>query len=76
MNIYRINTTAYSEEDFFILTTLKVEDVVEVINPIVMAERDGESDDYYDNDSLVSALKNRFPHHTIEHYNEFETITI
>lgn len=76
MNVFKINTTAYSEEDFFILTTLKVEDVVEVINPIVMAERDGESDDYYDNDTLVAALKHRFPKHTIEHYNEFETITI
>lgn len=76
MNVFKISTTAFDEEDFYILTTLKSEDVVEVISPIVMAERDGESDNYYDNDTLVAALKHRFPRYTIEHYDEFETITI
>lgn len=76
MNIYRINTTAFSEEDFFLLTTLTMQDIVEVINPIVMCERDGESDDAYDNDSLVTALHCRYPNETIRHYNEIETITI
>ena len=76
MNIYRINTTAFSEEDFFLLTTLTMQDIVEVINPIVMCERDGESDDAYDNDSLVTALHRRYPDAIVEHYNEIETITI
>ena len=74
MNIYRINTTAYSEEDFFILTSLKFEDVVEVINPLVMQERDGY--EYYDNDTLFKALQNRFPKAKIEMFTEFQTITI
>lgn len=72
MNIYRINTTAFSEEDFFLLTTLTMQDIVEVINPIVMCERD----DAYDNDSLVTALHRRYPNETIIHHNEIETITI
>lgn len=76
MNIYRINTTAFTEEDFFLLTTLTMQDIVEVINPIVMCERDGESDDAYDNDSLVTALHRRYPNETIIHHNEIETITI
>ena len=74
MNIYRINTTAYSEEDFFISTSLKFEDVVEVINPLVIQERDGY--EYYDNDTLFKALQNRFPKAKIEMFTEFQTITI
>jgi len=76
MNIYRIETTAFSEEDFFLLTTLTMQDIVEVINPIVMCERDEESDDAYDNDSLVKELHRRYPNETIIHHNEIETITI
>lgn len=74
MNIFKVNTTAYDEEDFFLMTTLKVEDIVEVINPIVMAERDGYES--YDNDSLVAALTKRYPKDKIEMYTDFETITI
>lgn len=74
MNIYRINTTAYEEEDFFLMTTLTAQDVQSVIKPIVMDERDGDED--YDNDSLVRALRKAFPNHEIHHYSEFETITI
>ena len=74
MNIFKVNTTAYDEEDFFLMTTLKVEDIVEVINPIVMAERDGYES--YDNDSLVAALTKRYPKDKIEMYRDFETITI
>jgi len=74
MNIFEINTTAYKEENFFLMTTLSREQVVSVIEPIVHFERDG--DDDYDNDSLVRAVKRAFPKHKVEHYNEFETITI
>jgi len=74
MNIFKVNTTAYDEEDFFLMTTLKVEDIVEVINPIVMAERDGYES--YDNDSLVAALTKRYPKDKIEMYTDFETIII
>ena len=74
MNIYRINTTAFEEEDFFIMTDLTQQDIVEVVNPMVMAERDGY--EQYDNDSLCAALKRRYPKNTIEQYNEFETIVI
>lgn len=74
MNIFRINTTAHKEEDFFLMTNLKQEDIVEVINPLVMAERDGYEE--YDNDILLKALKNRFPKAKIEMFTEFDTITI
>ena len=73
MNIFKIQTTAYEEEDFFLHTELDEQDIVEVINPIVMAERDGY--DMYDNESLLNALEKRFPRKKIELHVEFPTIT-
>lgn len=64
MNLYSINTTAYEEEDFLILTDLSEQDIVEVINPIVNAERDGY--ETYTNDDLFSALKDRYPSASIQ----------
>lgn len=63
MKLYRVNTTAYEEEDFFLLTDLSEQDITEVVHPIVMAERDGEEE--YDNESILKALKKRYPNQTI-----------
>ncbi len=73
MNIFKIQTTAYEQEDFFLHTELDEQDIVEVINPIVMAERDGY--EVYDNESLINALEKRFPRKRIELHVEFPTIT-
>ena len=40
--LFKISTTAYEEEDFYVVTDLHETDLTEVINPLVMAERDGE----------------------------------
>lgn len=74
MEIYRINTTAYSEEDFYLLTTLTMQEIIEVITPIVTSERNGESEEEYNNDSLVEALCNRYPNAIVQHHNEIERI--
>lgn len=74
MKIFRVNTTAYKEEDFYLQTELTEEDIVEVITPIVNAERDGYED--YDNELLLNALIKRYPRKKIELYSEFELITI
>lgn len=74
MNIYRVNTTAYEEEDFFLQTEITEQEVIDVITPIVMRERDGYED--YDNELLLDALKKKYPRKTIELYTEFDTITI
>ena len=63
MKLYRVNTTAYEEEDFFLLTDLSEQDITEVVHPIVIAERDGEEE--YDNESILIALKKRYPNQTI-----------
>ena len=74
MNIFRISTTAYKEEDFYLQTELDEVDIVEVIMPIVNAERDGY--EVYDNELLLDMLIKRYPRKKIELYEEFRTIII
>ena len=64
MRVIRINTTAFEEEDFFLLTTLTDQEISDVVLPIVNTEREGEV--YYDNDDLVSALKEKYPSESIQ----------
>ena len=75
MNIFRINTTAFREEDFFLKTDLSEEQVIDVITPIVLAERNNAEEEYY-NDDLVYALELAYPNSIVEHLTEIETITI
>jgi len=74
MKIFRVSTTGYKEEDFYLQTELTEEDIVEVITPIVNAERDGYEE--YDNEVLLNALIKRYPRKKIELYSEFNLITI
>lgn len=74
MKLYRINTTAYEEEDFFLLTDLSEEDITEVINPIVMEERDS-GEESYDNKTLYDALKKRYPTKKITMIVEFQSLS-
>lgn len=74
MKTIRISTTAYREEDFYLLTDLSEQDIVEVIMPIVNAERDGYEE--YDNEMLVEELNKRYPNKRAELITEIETITI
>jgi hypothetical protein len=73
MRLFKVNTTAYEEEDFFLLTDLTEQDITEVINPIVMAERDGYEE--YDNDMLIQALEKRYPRNKITMIVEFERLS-
>jgi hypothetical protein len=73
MRVIRINTSAWSEEDFYLVTTLDDDQIVEVITPLVNAERDGYEE--YDNDSLLQALKDRFPLDYVDMYQEFDKLT-
>jgi hypothetical protein len=74
MNIFRINTTAFVEEDFFLQTDLSEQQIVDIIYPIVLDERNENIE--YNNDDLVSALQITYPDAIIEYFTEFETITI
>lgn len=74
MRVIRVNTTAYSEEDFFLLTTLSNEMISFVIKPLINAERQGI--DHYDNDDLFRALTFAYPNEKIIMYNEIETLEV
>lgn len=74
MRTFKINTTAFDEENFILTTELNEKEIVDVIAPIVMSERDGNG--YYDNDELLVALKEAYPTRVIIMYQELNTITI
>ena len=64
MRVFKISTTAWSEEDFIIVTDISLLDIINVIKPIVEAERNDGDD--YDNDDLVSALRNNYPTNKVD----------
>jgi hypothetical protein len=66
MYAYKINTTAYSEEDFLLITDLNGMEVEDVIRPIVDAEREQGVD--YTNEDIVNALKKRYPKSRVKAY--------
>jgi len=74
MNLFEIKTTAWSDDDFILLTDLEYVDIIEVIMPIVNAERDGY--EKYTNLTLVEALKKRYSSATIDLYYQPIRITI
>jgi hypothetical protein len=74
MRVVRINTTAFEEEDFYLLTTLDDSQIAEVIQPIVNAERDGYEE--FTNEDLFRALTDRFPNDKINMFYEFDNLTI
>jgi len=75
MRVVRINTTAYQEEDFFLMTDLTDQQIEGVIVPIVELERKDESC-YYTNEDLVESLMDKYPDNTIVMHADFETISI
>jgi hypothetical protein len=68
MNLVRINTSAFSEEDFILMTDLSAQDIKMVVSPMVNQERD--SDEMYSNDDYYWSLKDAYPKATIEMYQE------
>ena len=65
MRVVEINTTAYSDENLFIITDLTNDEIEAVIEPIVLAKRNGGDDDEYDNEMLFDALKKAYPNNVI-----------
>lgn len=80
LKLIQINTTAYEEEDFYLITDLFDHQIESVIEPIVLAERESDTDSNieYDNDTLVSALQKAYPKNIIIHYpyGQIEVLSI
>lgn len=77
MDIFKIQTTSWDEESFYVETDLSKDQIINVITPIVEKERDDDTGKFwYDNETLVEALKKAYPKAIVEYFVEFETITI
>ena len=72
MRLFKVNTTEYEEEDFFLLTDLTEQNITEVVQPIIMAERDGYEE--YENETLLDALRSRYPNNKITMIVDFEEL--
>jgi hypothetical protein len=73
MQVFKINTSAWAEEDFYLMTSLSEEQVRKIIQPMVDYERENEI--LYDNEDYISALQSKHPKATIVLYYNFETIS-
>jgi hypothetical protein len=80
IRIVEVNTTAYEEENFILLTDLSDEQIEEVIRPIVDKERNetDEEEFYYDNEELFNSLEQAYPNNIVIFYSDkgFDTIEI
>lgn len=74
MRVIRVNTTAYSEEDFFLMTTLTDDQISDALEGIIFNERFG--DDDYDNEELFRALTLAYPNEKVIMYNDIETLEL
>lgn len=68
MKAFEINTTAWAEENFIIFTDLTEGQIIKVLKPIVMAER--EYGEEYNNDLLIDALIEAYPSNKVYAYQE------
>ena len=69
LNLYQVNTTAWDEEDFILLTSLTEEQITKVLKPIVEAEREVVNGDImYSNEDYVHVLQTEYPLHVVIHY--------
>ena len=80
IRIVEVNTTAFEEENFILLTDLSDEQIEKVIRPIVDKERNetDEEEFYYDNEELFNLLEKTYPNNIVIFYSdkEFDTIEI
>ena len=79
IRVVEINTTAFEEENFVLVTDLTDEEIEEVIRPIVLAERnqiENDDDVFYDNETLVSALLEKYPNNLVSFYTDKNSIEL
>jgi hypothetical protein len=66
MNLYKINTSAFEEEDFLLVTDLTKSRISEVIKPMVKKER--KTGTIHSNEEYVWKLKETYPNNIIVMY--------
>lgn len=74
MRVIEINTTAFKEENFFLLTSLSDNQIHQVLSPLLDIARNGDNE--YTNEDLFDALRRIFPNELIELHYKFEIISL
>ena len=75
MQVFKITTSAWYEESFYVLTNLSEEQVRSVIAPMVAEERNESLDDiFYSNEDYVSKLAETYPSNVVEFHQDFEEL--
>jgi hypothetical protein len=74
INIIRVNTTAFKEEDFYLMTDLSENEIAKAITPIVLNERC--CDKEYHNDDLYEALIRKYPKAFVMMRTEIDILSI
>lgn len=68
IRLIEINTTAFEDENFYLITDLSDRQVENVLTPIIENERENEND--YDNDYLLDELIKNYPKNIIIQYTK------
>jgi hypothetical protein len=68
MNLYKIKTTAYDEEDMLLVSDAPDDAIERVLEPMVKAERD--EDKWFDHDDYLEALHTALPQFSFWYYVE------
>jgi hypothetical protein len=68
IRVVEINTTAYEEENFSIITNLSDDEIINAINPIVQKERKvNDIEEFsYENEDLINALMMYYPYNFVQ----------
>lgn len=72
MRVVRISTTAFEEEDFFLMTTLSDDQIKDCLKPF-LSDKKPENNDY-DNEDLFRLLTYTYPNDKIEMHIEFDEL--
>lgn len=69
LNLYQLNTTSWDEEDCILLTSLTEKEITDIIEPLVLAEREDESGDIlYTNKDYAYLLQKHYPQAVVVQY--------
>jgi hypothetical protein len=75
LRIVSVHTTAFEEENFILYTNLTDEQISDIIEPIVLSERE-DAENWYDNDILTQALEDAYPNNFIHAFNGLDKLII
>jgi hypothetical protein len=70
IRLVKISTTAYEEENFYIVTSLSDKQIEGVVGPKIEEERDSDGTVFYTNDDLWWSLKEVYPNDFVAAYTE------